>query len=141
MASTTKHRIYGRDVSVKRNNTEFTAWVSVGVNLEGKAYQARAASSKVAQQDIFFDKATGEVRGLVTQGESLADLPKPGDIIEIAVGTVTEGADLLPTLNDVGDFVVLNTNYNQTEEAGEWSFTFESTGFEHNATPSPSQSS
>jgi|GEM_PF-4644501 len=135
MANTTKDRIFGEDVDFVASNaatgaTSLTTWETFNIKFNGRKRECRAASSKVLQQDISKDSISGSAKGFVGEGESLPELPQVGDILKsLSAQTVTEGADLLPSLADYGDVKVANTNYDQSTNAGEWGFDFESTGF------------
>jgi hypothetical protein len=135
MADTTKDRVFGEDVDIVASNaatgaTALTTWKKFSIKFNGKKRECRAASSPVLQQKIFADSVSGSASGYIGSGESLPELPQIGDILQsFSAQTVTEGADLLPSVAAYGDIVVTNTNYDQDEDAGMWGFDFESTGF------------
>jgi len=135
MTATTKDRVFGENVdfvaaSASTGATAMTTWKTFNFKFNGKKRECRAASSPVLQQKIFADSISGEAKGFIGEGESLPELPQVGDILKsLSAQTVTEGADLLPSVTAFGDIVVTDTNYDQSEDAGEWGFNFESTGF------------
>lgn len=135
MTFTAKNRVFGEDVAVVCSNLSTGAvalsnWKTLSCKIAGKKRACRAASSPVAQQKVFPDMVTGSLKGYVSAGESMPELPQVGDVVKsFTVQTVTEGADLLPTITAFGDIVVTDIDYSQSEEAGDYNFSFESTGF------------
>ena len=137
MPNTTLKRIRGMDLTLSAsklatgaptlsNWTDFTGEVMIA------EFEANAASATFDQFVPGRRKATGSVKGLVSQGETIADLPQEGDeLLTLAIQTVTEGADMFRSLSDktkYGKIIVTKIHYNQADKPSEYSFDWRSGG-------------
>lgn len=132
---TTKHQVVGQvvDFTFSKLSTGATAdtrWEDFSIDIEGKEFPARSASSPVFQGDVYPDRLTGSANGFVGDGNSLPQLPQVGDVLlTFSALTITEGADLIGTITAFGSIKVTKCNYKQGVEAGKWSFEFKSYGY------------